>query len=77
MRAANGKPVAIMLPVDAASLDETMEVLRRARSLQTLAVLRARAKATGRDQIPMAEIDSEIQAVRAGKRALARKTGRE
>ncbi len=73
---ANGKPVAILLPVDAASLDETMSVLRRARSLQTLSAIRLRAKAKGLDRISMDEIGAEIQAVRSAKRKLARKTGR-
>ena len=74
---ANGKPVAILLPVDASSLDETMKILRRARSLQALAGIRLRSKSTGLDQISLVEIDSEIQAVRSAKRKLVRKTGRE
>jgi len=74
---ANGKPVAILLPVDAASLDETLKILHRARSLQTLAEIRRRAREKGVDRIAMEEINEEIQAVRSRKRALSRKTGRE
>ncbi|HJN89050.1 MAG TPA: hypothetical protein QGG93_01860 [Verrucomicrobiota bacterium] len=32
----NGKPVALMLPVDSSTLNATLETVRRARELQTL-----------------------------------------
>lgn len=75
--AANGKPVAILLPVNASSLDDTMKILRRARSLQTLADIRQRSKAKGLDRISLKEIDAEVQVVHSAERKLARKTGRE
>ncbi len=74
---ANGKPVALMLPVDAESLEETLDVLRRARAIRALAAIRQRAKAGERDKISMHEIDAEIQDVRARRRDHAKKTGRE
>jgi PHD/YefM family antitoxin component YafN of YafNO toxin-antitoxin module len=33
---ANGRPVAIMIPVDTGSIDQTIETLRRARALEAL-----------------------------------------
>lgn len=73
---ANGKPVALMLSVDSGSLDETLETIRRARALQTVAAIRKRSKATGRDGLSMKEIDAEVQAVRKARRRKAKKTGR-
>jgi len=38
---ANGRPVAVMIPVDAGSIDQTLETLRRARALEALRAIRA------------------------------------
>jgi antitoxin (DNA-binding transcriptional repressor) of toxin-antitoxin stability system len=61
---ANGKPVAVMLPVDAGNLEETLAYLRRARALQALGDIWDGVRKSGRDKITMEEIDLEIQAVR-------------
>lgn len=73
---ANGKPVALMLSVDSGTLDETLETVRRARALQTLAKIRQRAKATGRDDLGMKDIDAEVQTARKSRRRKAKRTGR-
>ena len=36
---ANGRPVAVLIPVDASSVDETLETLRRAQALTALRAL--------------------------------------
>ncbi|MCC6194844.1 MAG: type II toxin-antitoxin system Phd/YefM family antitoxin [Burkholderiales bacterium] len=41
---ANGRPVAVMIPVDAGSIDRTIETLRRARALEALRAIRAQRK---------------------------------
>ncbi len=38
----NGRPVAVMIPVDAGSIDQTIETLRRARALEALRAIRRR-----------------------------------
>lgn len=73
---ANGKPVALMIAVDSGTLDETLETVRRARALQTVAAIRKRAKATGRDGLSMKDIDAEVQAARKTRRRKAKQTGR-
>jgi PHD/YefM family antitoxin component YafN of YafNO toxin-antitoxin module len=37
---ANGRPVAVMIPVDAGSIEQTLETLRRARALEALRAIR-------------------------------------
>lgn len=41
---ANGRPVAVMIPVDAGSIDQTLETLRRARALEALRLIRAQSR---------------------------------
>src|SRR5262249_23946791 len=55
----NGRPLAVLLPVNAETYDRTLDVVSRAEALQLLNQFRDRAKATGRDRIGMEEIDAE------------------
>ena len=71
----NGRPVAVMIPVAADSMEETLDVLRRARALQTVAKMRQRATEQGRDRLTMREIDAEIQTVRGQRRDFRKKNG--
>jgi len=73
---ANGKPVALILSVDSGTLDETLETVRRARAMQSLAKLRKNARDSGRDNLRMKDIDAEIQASRKARRRKAKRTGR-
>ena len=64
----NGRPVALMLAVDAGSLDETLTMMRRARAMQALHEVRQEAKAKGLDRLSMTEIDGVIAATRRARR---------
>ena len=72
----NGRPLAVLLPVNAETYDQTLDVVSRAEALQLLNQIRQRAKATGRDRIGMEEIDAEIDAARREARSRNRKAGR-
>ncbi len=62
----SGRPVAVLLPVNAETYDQTLDVIGRAQALQVLNQIRQRASATGRNRIGMREIDAEIDAARRG-----------
>jgi hypothetical protein len=72
----NGRPLAVLLPVNAETYDQTLDVVSRAQALQLLNQIRQRAKATGRDKINMDEIDAEIDAARREARHHHRRAGR-
>jgi antitoxin (DNA-binding transcriptional repressor) of toxin-antitoxin stability system len=60
----SGRPVAVLLPVNPETYDQTLDVVGRAQALQVLNQIRQRAAATGRNRIGMHEIDAEIDAAR-------------
>jgi len=72
----SGRPVAVLLPVNAETYDQTLDVVGRAQALQALSQIRQRAAATGRDKISMREIDAEIDAARREARRSKRKAHR-
>lgn len=61
---ANGKPFALVIPVDADTLDETIDALRIGRAQMALRALRSEARARGRDQLGMDVIDAVIAKTR-------------
>jgi PHD/YefM family antitoxin component YafN of YafNO toxin-antitoxin module len=61
---ANGRPVAVMIPVDAGSLDQTLETLRRARALEALREIRAESQRRGTTRMAMRDIDAVIAKTR-------------
>jgi PHD/YefM family antitoxin component YafN of YafNO toxin-antitoxin module len=65
----NGKPAYVMLGVDEASFDKTIIDLDRIRFQKATEDMRAQAKAAGLDKMTMEEINREIEAVRAERRA--------
>ena len=72
----NGKPVALMLSVDSGTLDETLETIRRARALQTVAAIRKRARTGGQGELSVKDIDAEVRAARQVRLRRSRRTGR-
>lgn len=65
---ASGKPVAVMIPVDSGSLDDTLEALRRARAQQAVRAMRSAARDQGLDRLSSAAIDSLISKTRVERR---------
>jgi antitoxin (DNA-binding transcriptional repressor) of toxin-antitoxin stability system len=64
---ANGRPVAVLVPVDAGTIDETLETLRRARGLEALAAIRRASRERGLDRLSNRDIDAVIARVRRGR----------
>lgn len=61
---ANGRPVALMIAVDAGTVDATLQTLRRARALDALAALRQASRDRGTAGMSSREIDGVIARVR-------------
>jgi prevent-host-death family protein len=59
-----GRPVAVLLPINAQSLDSTLSALRSVRAVQAQAALQKSADANGTSSLSMNDIDAEIIASR-------------
>ena len=64
LTAANGRPVAVLLPVDDGTLDETIEVVRRARGLEALRAIRRESQSSGVARMKSADIDALVTRTR-------------
>lgn len=73
---ANGKPFALVIPVDSDTLDETVDALRIGRAQTALRALRAEARESGRDRLTMDEIDEVIAKTRRQRRARSSRAAR-
>ena len=65
----NGKPIAVMLGVDGASLEETLAAINQAEAMRLINKIQMQAVRNGTDNITMEEIDAEIAAVRSHDKA--------
>jgi antitoxin (DNA-binding transcriptional repressor) of toxin-antitoxin stability system len=61
---ANGRPVAVLIPVDAGSIDATLETIRRAQALEAMQAIQRHSRARGLARMPMADIDRVIASTR-------------
>ncbi|MFO1200586.1 MAG: hypothetical protein U1E86_26830 [Burkholderiaceae bacterium] len=61
---ANGSLVAIMIPVDAGSIEQTFETLCRARALEALRAIRAQSQRRGIAKMSPADIDGVVAKTR-------------
>ncbi|HXU35216.1 MAG TPA: hypothetical protein VN937_02555 [Blastocatellia bacterium] len=55
-----GEPVALLVPVDSATLDETAEAIQQARAQLALRSIRERSRRSGRNRMTIAQIDRVI-----------------
>ena len=72
---ANGRPVALMIAVDAGTVDQALETLRRARGLEALRALRRESRDRGLDQMSGAGVDEIIKKARRARSSPARRRG--
>jgi antitoxin (DNA-binding transcriptional repressor) of toxin-antitoxin stability system len=72
---ANGRPVALMIPVDAGTVDQTLETLRRARGLEALRAIRRESRERGLDRLSNTEIDAIIKSARRTRSSRAPRRG--
>ncbi|MGQ0652194.1 MAG: type II toxin-antitoxin system Phd/YefM family antitoxin [Betaproteobacteria bacterium] len=61
---ANGRPVAVMIPVDAGSIEQTLETLRRARALEAVRAIRLERRRRGLGAMSAKSIDAIIAKTR-------------
>jgi antitoxin (DNA-binding transcriptional repressor) of toxin-antitoxin stability system len=61
---ANGRPVALLVSVNAATIDGVVETLRRARGLEALTTIRRESAERGLTRLSTAEIDAVIARTR-------------
>ena len=64
----NGKPVAILLPVAAANLEQSLAALRRVRAMTALETMQKQSVAAGLDQWTAEQVEAEIAAARKGRK---------
>ena len=68
---ARGRPVGLLTPVDAASLEEVLRRWRQARGLVALGSLQAEARRRRLDRMTERQVDAEIRKIRSGRRKAA------
>lgn len=64
----NGKPIALLTPISDTDMEETVTAVRRARAANALKKIRNQALEKGLSEVPMEEIDKEIQEYRKSKK---------
>jgi prevent-host-death family protein len=65
---ANGKPVALIVPIEDGDIERTAQVLRRARAQLAVAGMRRSAEQKGSARLTGTEIEAEIRATRRARR---------
>ena len=68
----NGRPVALLLPTDASTIDATLETVRRARGLEALRALRRESREAGLDRLSARDIDAVVAKARRARRRRTR-----
>lgn len=66
---ANGKPMGVLVGVDEARLDETVDAIRRAKATMAVSRMRKRAAEAGTSRLTMTEINREIREARRKRRS--------
>ncbi len=60
----NGRPIALLIPVNEDNFEQTVAALRRSRVLMALEGMQRASLAAGTDRMSEAEIEAEIKAAR-------------
>ena len=63
-----GRPIGILSDTRGADVEAALRALRRAKAELAVAQMRGQANVQGLNQLPMADIDKEIQAARRARR---------
>jgi PHD/YefM family antitoxin component YafN of YafNO toxin-antitoxin module len=66
---AKGKPIGILVGVEADELEETAQAIRQARAQRALSRMRRQAARRGLDRLPASAVEAEIRATRSGRRS--------
>jgi len=66
---AKGKPIAILVGVEASDWEETARAIRQARAQRALSRMRREAARRGLDRLPPSAVDTEIRAVRSRRKS--------
>ena len=64
----NNDPVAVMIKIDASTVEDTMDDLRRGRALRALKTIQETSVRNGTSNMTLEEINAEIAAARAERR---------
>ncbi len=64
----NGRPVAVIIPSDASTIDETLEAVRRARGLEALRAMRRTSRERGLGRLARRDLDAIIARTRRARR---------
>jgi antitoxin (DNA-binding transcriptional repressor) of toxin-antitoxin stability system len=72
---ANGRPVALMIPVDAGTVEQTLETLRRVRGLEALRAFRRESRERGLDRLTRTDIDAIVKQTRRARSSRVRGRG--
>ena len=70
---AHGRPVAVLIPVDASTVDDTLETLRRAQAPGALRATRRHSREQGLAGTSMADVDRMIAKTRRRRTARPRR----
>ena len=62
---ANGKPIAILLGVEGDDFEETARMIRQIKAQRAVSRMRRQAARQGLDRLTLADINTEIRAVRS------------
>ncbi len=60
----NGRPIALLTPINDQSLEQTLSAVRRARAMAAVQNMQKTARDSGLDRMTVDEVDEEIRAAR-------------
>jgi antitoxin (DNA-binding transcriptional repressor) of toxin-antitoxin stability system len=68
----NGKPIALMLGIDSATLEETLASINQAEAMRLINKIQMQSVLKGTDTMTMEEIDTEIATARAERKGYSK-----